>query len=83
MIIGLNTARKDVIKKSFAFYNALRLAGCGFSLQEPTVFKDDEKEVQASLVSERKKRIRGHVEAPKCEGRLCFVLDSHSQPYIR
>ena len=83
MILGLDGARKEVIKKSFAFYNALRLAGCGYELQEATLFRDEEEEERLLLEDERMQRRRGRVRDPKCEGRLCFVLDRHAQPFIR
>jgi hypothetical protein len=64
-------------------YEALTREGCGFPLQEATQFNAYET-VQREIAREERELLRrGQPEVPKCEGRLRFLFNSRSQPFIR
>jgi hypothetical protein len=69
----------------FAFYNTMRLKGCGFALQEDTKFDQDEQAEADSIAlkEECTKCSHGHSGEPRCEGRLQFVVNQYGKPYIQ
>ena len=80
---NISTERKTLFQNTFALYQALTCEGCGFPLQETTIF-DEREEIEREIAREERKLLRrGQPEVPKCEGRIRLLLNSRSQPFIR
>ncbi|KAJ6559272.1 hypothetical protein B0H10DRAFT_2368910 [Mycena sp. CBHHK59/15] len=83
-ILG-NGSSSDIFKKTAALVTALRRLGCTASLNELTVFDDDEQEVVNQMILHREQNRRGYTPSEEtCDGRLYLDYDYHTnRPSIR
>ncbi|KIJ47690.1 hypothetical protein M422DRAFT_248695 [Sphaerobolus stellatus SS14] len=73
---------RSLLNKTIAYLNALQKRGCGFPLQEETIFSAAQAEELEAKLQDQLEARRGRELQDQCHGELLYLIDRSGNPFI-
>ncbi|KIJ52695.1 hypothetical protein M422DRAFT_243475 [Sphaerobolus stellatus SS14] len=73
---------RSLLNKTIAYLNALQKRGCGFPLQEETIFSAAQAEELEAKLQDQLEARRGRELQDQCHGKLLYLIDRSGNPFI-